>query len=126
MPTQGVEGWGEADSRAWEQQSRWRDESPEEHPSASTVGRTDLERLQAQLGGLVVRTDEIQDTLQQHIQTTDAHHQQAVEWHQQGLLWQHQQQAWHQQQQEEMQACQYQLLKQSQDFWRYMGYNPDQ
>jgi hypothetical protein len=126
MPTQGVEGWAEADSSAWEQQSRWRAESPEEHPSASTVGRTDLERLQAQLGGLVVRTDEIQDTLQQHIQTTDAHHQQAVEWHQQGLLWQQQQQAWHQQQQEEMQARQDQLLKQSQDFWRYMGYNPDQ
>ena len=111
----GGSGWHEANSEEWAQprygwQSMYSSDSdgfpPPVRPRQSVSARHDLDDINMRLGALDIRTGEIQNTLETHVQDT-------TQWRQQ----QHQQMM-------DMNA----LLKQQHDYmmgyWQSQGYNP--
>ena len=100
-------GWHEADGTTWmHHSSDSKGLPPPVHPRQSTLDHRELDDINTRLGGLEIRTGEIQNMLNIHVQDT--------------TQWQLQRQ----QQMAQMNA----LLKQQHDtqltYWWSMGYNP--
>jgi len=128
-------GWQTAKGSSWRHAAHGHSSDSEGLPPPLHPHPTHgIEALTNRVGGLEIRTGEIQETLTSHVQDSALRHQQherwhyeAQEWHQQNQLRHDQHQQWQLQQQQQWEQTQAMLRQQreaQEAYWRSLGYNP--